>query len=214
MDHDMKTISPNDSFHFNCTAALSCFGDCCRDLNQAITPYDVFRLKKGFGLSSGDFFDRYAERHTGPESGLPVVTLRPAPGSGRRCPFISPEGCGIYPHRPASCRAYPLARVLSRSRTTGRLSENYLLVRETHCLGFGKEGGKSVREWIETQGLIPYNTENDRFLDVIAARNRRPGPIDPALSDRIFTLLYLFEAADPGILRTHIEAVVRLLNSE
>jgi uncharacterized protein len=214
MEYDMKPISPGDAFPFACTTALPCFGDCCRDLNQALTPYDVFRLKKGLGLSSGDFFVRYAEVHTGPESRLPVVTLRPAPGPGRKCPFNSPEGCRVYPDRPASCRAYPLARVVSRSRTSGRISEKYLIVREAHCLGFGNGGEKTVIEWIATQGLTPYNIENDRFLDVISAGNRRSDMIDPALSNRIFTLLYLFEAEDERTLRTRVEAVVRLLNPD
>ena len=119
MTEYMTPISLNDPMNFDCQQENPCFNECCRDLNQALTPYDVLRLKQGLGMSSQEFLKEYTSLHYGPESGLPVVEFKPNPGTGHACPFVSPEGCKVYADRPASCRMYPLARGISRSRETG-----------------------------------------------------------------------------------------------
>ena len=74
MNDKLRAISPNEQFRFACSPAVACFNECCRDLNQFLYPYDILRLKKGLGMSSGEFLERYTTRHIGPESGLPIVT--------------------------------------------------------------------------------------------------------------------------------------------
>lgn len=188
---EMTPVRPGETFCFDCSPEVPCFNDCCRDLNQFLTPYDVLRLKTRLGLRSADFLDRYATVHAGPQTGLPVASFRTDPDAGHACPFVSPEGCRVYPDRPGACRTYPLARLVSRDRATGDLTETYMILREAHCRGFESDRTQSLAEWIEAQGIAPYNEMNDRLMEIIAVKNRRwPGPLDPRTADRVRRAFY------------------------
>ncbi len=52
MSEEMIPVHPQDPMIFACTSKNPCFNSCCRDLSQALTPYDVLRLKKSLGISS------------------------------------------------------------------------------------------------------------------------------------------------------------------
>jgi len=174
--NDMIALGLDDEFQFSCSKSLSCFNECCRDLNQFLTPYDILRLKNGLGISSDHFLEKYTLQHLGPESGLPIVTLKPADPRLLRCPFVSPSGCTVYSHRPSSCRTYPLARLTTRSRDSGAIQEHYAMMKESHCRGFEGGATQTVRGWIEAQGLAAYNVMNDLLMEVISLKNRlNPG---------------------------------------
>ena len=128
-DDKLIPVSINERFAFHCGRDVSCFNACCRDLNQFLAPYDILQLKNFLGIRSTEFLATYPARHVGPETGLPVITLRPKAGDQRECPFVTPAGCGVYPNRPSSCRIYPLARAVSRCRQTGRLTQHFALIR-------------------------------------------------------------------------------------
>lgn len=186
MENEIVPVYPGEVFNFACSARVRCFNECCRDLNQPLTPYDILRLKNGLGMESGEFLARYTHQHTGPETGLPVVTLKPLPGPERKCPFVTTEGCRVYEDRPGSCRTYPLVRLLSRDRAAGRMSERYFLMQEGHCFGFEAESAQTPEEWVESQRIGPYNEMNDLMMGVIAAKNRlHPGPL-PMGAGRLF----------------------------
>jgi len=144
----MTPLSLDDTFRFSCSKRVPCFNECCKELNQYLTPYDILRLKNRLDLSSALFLQRYTVQHTGLESGLPIITLKPNYDKELKCPFVTSKGCGVYEDRPSSCRAYPLARIASRSRETGRINEQYLLLQESHCRGFEQEQSQTVGEWI------------------------------------------------------------------
>ncbi len=191
MESDMFEIHPERPFAFCCAPTVSCFNTCCRDLNQFVTPYDILRLKQGLKVSSSEFLDRYASIHDGRQTGLPVVSLRTEAADGHRCPFVSDEGCRVYADRPSSCRTYPLVRLASRNRQTGRISARYFLLKEPHCRGFGSDRTQTVGRWIQDQDLCDYNEENDRILELISLKNRfRPGPLAPADRHLFVTALY------------------------
>lgn len=188
---ELTELSPDDSFAFSCYPGISCFNACCRDLNQFLMPYDILRLKQNFSISSTRFLERYTSRHTGPQTGLPVVTLKPGENIFRSCPFVTADGCSVYDNRPSSCRIYPLMRLLSRSRQTGELSVRYMLLNESHCHGFENGRHQTVRQWIEHQGLAPYNEFNDAMMAVIALKNQLiPGPLPRDLAEIFDTALY------------------------
>ena len=177
---DLQPLSPEDTFCFDCHPGLPCFNQCCRDLNQALTPYDIVRMRAHLHMTSGQFMQTYTTAHTGPTTGLPIVSLCFSSRPGQTCPFVSPDGCRIYAARPSSCRLYPLARALHRSRSNGRLSEHYAIIREPHCQGFEQKRRQNIRQWIASQELDVYNTMNDRLMQLISLKNRlRPGPLSP-----------------------------------
>jgi len=191
MDAQIKPLVADTAFSFDCSPAVTCFNACCRDLNQALSPYDILRLKNRLGLSSELFLKTHTVRHIGPETGLPVVSLRFDNRSSRQCPFVTPEGCRVYTDRPASCRLYPLARGTYRNRLSGRIKEHFALIQEPHCRGFRQKTAWTARGWMRDQGLEPYNRFNDLFLEMISLKNRlSPGPLAPEPQRLFYTALY------------------------
>ena len=153
-------MEPVKKFKFLCHKDLPCFNECCKNLTLPLTPYDVFRLRQSLGLSSSEFLQRYTTWHVGYATGLPVVVLKSDSG---KCPFVSNEGCRVYPNRPSACRLYPLVRVKVGDE------EYYYLLKEEFCLGFNETKEWSVEEWIDDQGARIYNEMNDIFAELIAA---------------------------------------------
>jgi Fe-S-cluster containining protein len=191
MESTLISIDPDMPFRFACNPGVACFTECCRDLNQFLTPYDVLRLKRCLDLPSQHFLEQYTHRHIGPGSGLPVVTLKPADPERLTCPWVGAGGCRVYPDRPSSCRAYPLVRLLRRSRETAEIMEEYRLLREPHCRGFEAAPQQTARSWVADQGLTEYNAENDRLLDVIGLKMRLgPKALPPSLDEQVYTALY------------------------
>jgi hypothetical protein len=191
VDDQLTALGLDEAFRFACGPEVACFNECCRDLFQALTPYDTLRLKRGLGVPSGRFLAQFTQRHTGPGSGLPVVTLAPADPETLACPFVSAAGCRVYPDRPASCRTYPLVRSVRRLRLTGAAVASYFILTEPHCRGFAGNRTQTARQWTADQGIGDYNTENDRMLDVISFKNsRRRGPLSPSSAERVYTALY------------------------
>ncbi|RZB29616.1 MAG: uncharacterized protein SRB1_01896 [Desulfobacteraceae bacterium Eth-SRB1] len=177
-DNNITPLSLDDTFNFSCSKAVPCFNECCRNLQQFLTPYDILRLKNRLGIPSGLFLEQYTARHTGPESGLPIITLK-TDGYKLKCPFVTPSGCSVYNDRPSSCRMYPLARIVSRSRETGEITEQYMLIKESYCLGSSQGKTWTIRQWEEGQETGIYNEMNDLLMEIISLKNRlMPGRID------------------------------------
>jgi len=196
----MIPLSINDTFKFSCSAEVPCFNECCRDLNQFLTPYDILCLKNHLGMTSGVFLERYTTQHTGPETGLPVIALKPDDALKLKCPFVTESGCSVYIARPSSCRMYPLARALSRSRDTGKVTEHFALIKEPHCRGFEQERAHTVRQWIQNQKIAGYNEMNDMLMEIISLKNHtRPGPLDMKSSHFFRIALYDLDRFRPHI---------------
>lgn len=191
MEPDVTPISLQESFCFACHPEVPCFNECCRDLNQFLTPYDILRLKNHLGLSSGQFLEQYTLQHVGPGSGLPIMTLKPGDQQDLICPFVTPKGCRVYDSRPSSCRTYPLMRGVARSRETGRMTEQFMVLKEPHCRGFDTGNTKTVQQWIDEQEIAVYNEINDKLMQIISLKNRRmPGVLDLKARHLFFTALY------------------------
>ena len=191
MHAPIAPLEKDQPFCFACSPQVPCFNACCRDLNQVLTPYDVLCLKQYLNLSSGAFLSTYTDTHTGPETGLPVVSLRFKAADDLACPFVTEAGCSVYPARPASCRTYPLARGVSFSRQTGRLTEHWAIIREPHCLGFQEGREQTVESWVADQQIDTHNRMNDKMLELISLKNRhRPGVLRPSDGSTVYTALY------------------------
>ena len=155
------------TFSFACHPKVACFNECCRDLKLVLTPYDLLRLKKNLGLSSMDFIENHAEIQSGAHHNFPGVFLKMNDNEGRTCPFVTPQGCRVYPDRPGACRIYPIGRGSSKTKGQVETREVFFSVREDHCLGFNEPKCWTVEAWMEDQGLVPYNYFNDRWMEII-----------------------------------------------
>lgn len=200
MENNIIPLSRNDEFAFTCSNEISCFNDCCKDLNQFLTPYDILRLKNHLGIKSNQFLEKYTLHQIGPETGLPIISLKSDPVSGLKCPFVTRSGCSVYEDRPSSCRTYPLVRLLSRSRDTGKITEHYMLLKEPHCHGFNSSQKWTIQKWVEGQDLSAYNEINDLLMEIISLKNRLiPGQLD-ITSKHIFHMV----CYDLDTFRAHI----------
>lgn len=144
---------------------MECFTECCRQLDLALTPYDVLRLKNRLRMHSGTFLERYViiewdERVLFPQCYLTMVD------DGREsCIFVSPDGCKVYPDRPGACRAYPVGRGV-KTLESGMIKELFVLVKEPHCNGFSETILQTPGRYFLDQDLDGYSRFNDMLLSV------------------------------------------------
>jgi Fe-S-cluster containining protein len=192
----VQHLDRDKAFAFRCGPDLACFTECCRQLDLALTPYDVQRLRHALGLGWAEFLDRYAVVEANGESAFPQVYLSMVDDGRASCPFVNPEGCSVYADRPGACRTYPLGRG-SRLGPDGRVDDFYVLVTEPHCRGFAESRTQTGREWLDDQELALYNEFNDLTMAVLQHPAVRAGfRPDARQRARFLELLY-----DPGRLR-------------
>jgi len=103
-----RRLQKGDTFAFRCHPEVACFNRCCRNLNLFLYPYDVLRLKNNLGLTSGQFLDDYVDVVLRPGAFFPEVLLRMAENEEKTCPFLTTQGCSVYPDRPDTCRTFPV----------------------------------------------------------------------------------------------------------
>jgi hypothetical protein len=151
----------NDGFTFQCGPERDCFGQCCRDVNIVLTPYDVLRLKRSRGLDSSEFLEQHTLR-AGQK--FPIVILK-MQEDGKQCPFLCEKGCGVYADRPWACRMYPLGAAEPKSPTSEDRPFHFVL-REELCHGHGHGSPLTVRDWVTSQGAEEYELMGAGFKDL------------------------------------------------
>lgn len=165
MEERRGLLHRGSSLRFSCHPGVSCFTKCCRDVNIFLGPYDVARLRKRLGISSGEFLESYTLTLIPEGSGFPLVLLRMDEARDRACPLLEPSGCSVYEDRPWSCRMFPLDR--------GEEEGSFRFVAPPSlCLGDREPGQTTVGEYLESQGVVEY--------EEVEARLARVGP-DPSL---------------------------------
>lgn len=197
-DHDatqafldsLPELAPGQSFRFACHPEVPCFNACCSDLALMLTPYDVLRLRGQLGLSSRDFIARHALAAQAPDTGFPMLRLRMRENlPGAPCPFVTREGCSVYPGRPGACRTYPLGRA-TKTGPSGEVVEQFFVVREPHCRGFEEEPSWTSAQWLADQDLQEYNRHNDRYMLLLAEAKHRGARLDQKQANTVFLAAY------------------------
>jgi hypothetical protein len=156
----------DERFTFRCDPSLACFTRCCHDVSILLTPYDVLRMKQALKLDSSEFLDKYALVMQSKDKGIPVVFLN-MEGPERNCPFVSEKGCGIYAHRPWSCRMYPLG--MAEPKDPAQAAQRfYFILREDICQGHAAGRELSVREWIADQNIEVFDAMEASFRQLMA----------------------------------------------
>jgi Fe-S-cluster containining protein len=147
----------DSDFKFSCHSGLDCFGDCCRDADVFLTPYDVLMMKNALGIDSGDFLKKY----TGillDETGAPVIFLEMKKDDKKSCHFLGRDGCEIYEGRPRLCRVFPLKPAAGG---------NYVIADRQGCLGPGEDKGWTLADWKSREGIDIYDEMNLAFNEII-----------------------------------------------
>ncbi|MFC1866998.1 YkgJ family cysteine cluster protein [Thermodesulfobacteriota bacterium] len=170
------------AFKFNCYPGVSCFTSCCQDITIVLTPYDVLRLKTGLKISSGEFLDQHTIII--PKKGhlIPLVILK-MNESDKKCPFVSQEGCIVYQDRPWPCRMYPLDM-----NDDGTYS---LITNISKCFGLKEDDANKVSEWLEKQGIEPYEEMNEYLSSLTIQLQSQKMDIDnPQIQQMTVMALY------------------------
>lgn len=160
----LPPINQGESFCFKCHPSIKCFNECCKDLCCALSPYDVNRLRRSLKIPSRQFLKQFTDLEVERDVGFPHVTLKMRKDD--TCPFVSEKGCTVYSDRPGACRTYPLGRGASMSNS-GKIEEQYVLVREDHCMGFREDQSWTIDSWIQNQVIKDYDTFNDQYLTLV-----------------------------------------------
>lgn len=157
-----QPLDLDQRFCFSCHPGLACFNSCCRNKRLPLWPYDVLRLRRGLKMDSTQVLERFAELEFDPRSGWPSLRLRL--DQEGRCPLLTPEGCGVYPHRPAACRIYPLAWA-AKPAAEGKPPQELFVRQETKgCLGWEEDKEHTPAAWVDDQELEPYLEANAALL--------------------------------------------------
>jgi Fe-S-cluster containining protein len=205
----------DDKFKFSCHRGLACYNTCCRDINIFLTPYDVLRMRRDTGLSSGEFLERYTIPLLA-EDGLPLVVLRMREDEKKTCPFVSPDGCSIYPDRPWSCRMYPVFPVSSEER-------EFLIEEKASCLGFREDIQRTTREWKKDQHIDVYDKMNQAYKEITHHDYFEKGnKLDSGKTKLVYTACYdldafkrfLFETRFFDIYDVEKETIEKIRNDE
>ncbi|MCF8055593.1 MAG: YkgJ family cysteine cluster protein [Desulfocapsa sp.] len=174
LPENVTRIEAGELFSFSCHPDVDCFTDCCRELELALSPYDVLRLKQETGLHSSTFLDRYVIQEQDTEDVFPRFYLTMVDDGKASCVFVSEKGCTVYPGRPGACRAYPMGRAAMR-RADNSMEDFFVLLKESHCHGFQEQEEQTTEKYSKGQGLDSYNTFNDQVAALLQHEEIRSG---------------------------------------
>lgn len=181
LNTEQNLLSESGSFCFDCNDALPCFTQCCRDVNIYLTPYDILRLRKVLGIGSSEFLSKYTQSFLAKTANIPVVQLLMDPQK-LSCPFVTEDGCSVYENRPWACRMFPL----DLSTIDGKYR---LIAGKERCKGLFERSSRTVRDWMDGQGVGEY-VEMDREFQTVMPKRFKPGaPMNEGLG-RILFLAY------------------------
>jgi len=155
---------------FRCHPGVSCFTACCGNINIILTPFDILRLRRAMNLPADEFLLRFTTPVYLEKTDLPGVKI--LLDEEGRCPFVTEAGCTIYPHRPTTCRYYPVG--MSYFHAAGNegaaAEEFYFLVKEPYCKGHEEEDRQTIRQWRADQGIDESDDMNKEWMEIVMRR--------------------------------------------
>lgn len=174
-----KRLYPDTIFRFRCRAGLGCFNLCCRNLNLFLYPYDVIRLKTHLGMTSGEFIDRHTDIVLREGNHFPNVLLKMTDNTEKACPFLTTEGCSVYPDRPDTCRTFPMEQGLIYTEK-GTPEPVYFFRPPDFCEGPNEDQELTISTWSDDQEAATYNQMTVLWSEVSSLFMEDPwGPEGP-----------------------------------
>ncbi|MEW6599849.1 MAG: YkgJ family cysteine cluster protein [Nitrospirota bacterium] len=183
----------DSKFRFRCHKGIKCFTHCCSNIEILLTPYDVVRLKKRLGISSGEFLEKHTFIKIDKKSSHPYAILKMNDDEQHKCPFVTDEGCTVYTDRPANCRYYPVGQgTIKKDTEDGPVDEEfYFFVREPHCYGFHEKQQWTIEAWRKDQEVDFYDQVNRDWRALQLRKNLIGQPeLDPQKQSQFYMASY------------------------
>jgi Fe-S-cluster containining protein len=175
-----KKVEAGETFCFECHPGVACFNRCCRNLNLFLYPYDVLRLKQCLNMDSDRFLDRYVDIVLRKGLYFPEVLLSMADNAERTCPFVSQYGCTVYPHRPDTCRTFPMEHGLMMDPSGRPTRQLHFFRPPEFCLGRHEAKQWTLETWAEDQEAKLYNQMTSQWAQIVQLFHNDPwGPDGP-----------------------------------
>lgn len=134
-------------FSYRCRACCRC----CHNKLIQLNPYEIARLAKHLGISTGEFIANYMT------ADKPYLLFP----QNNACIFLGEQGCTVHGDRPLVCRLYPLGRHL-----TGEGVERFSKI-QPHPRSEGIYAGDgTVEDFLNSQGVSEYLRAADRYLQL------------------------------------------------
>lgn len=186
-------LTGNSRFKFRCHKGVRCFTACCSNVNIVLPPYDLLRIRKRLGITTEEFFEKYAAVEILAKTLLPVVTIKMRDDEKKSCPFVTPEGCTIYEDRPNICRYYPVGMATLRKKDAppeqrGK-DEFYFMTKEDHCKGFEENKEWTIEEWRKDQGADLYDDVNRGWMEVLIKKKSFGEREFPEIKNQMFFMV-------------------------
>lgn len=163
-------LTADSNLKFSCHPGVSCFTNCCGNINIILTPYDILRIRRPLNLTAEEFLLRFTTPVYLEKTDLPGVKIHL--DENGRCPFVTEEGCTIYPYRPTTCRYYPVG--MSYFHAAGNegtaAEEFYFLVKEPYCKGHEEPKEQTIRQWRIEQGIDESDEMNREWMEIVMRR--------------------------------------------
>ena len=167
-------LKAGDTFRFRCHKELTCFNQCCRNLNLFLYPYDVLRLRRVLEMDSDRFLEKHVDVVMRPGNHFPDVLLRMANNDAQTCPFLSTAGCTVYPDRPDTCRTFPVEHGML-FKAHSKISESVSFFRPPDfCQGQHETQTWTLASWADDQEATTYNQMTARWAAVKALFEKNP----------------------------------------
>jgi len=181
-------LTKDSRFKFRCHPKVRCFTACCSNVNIALPPYDLLRLRKRLGLAADEFIRQYGDIQILDKTLFPVITLKMRDDEKKSCPFVTPEGCTVYEDRPNICRYYPVGMAtLRKVDAEGGKDEFYFMTKEDHCKGFEEDKQWTIGEWRADQGADLYDEMNRGWMEIlIKKKSHGQGKDFPEIKNEMF----------------------------
>jgi Fe-S-cluster containining protein len=165
-----QTLAVGQHFPFTCHPGVPCFNACCADVNIILTPLDVLRLARKAGLHTREFLDLCTLNPITKDLQLPIVMLKMKDEPEKRCPFLEPQGCGVYDHRPWACRMYPLGMAIPPARAGEEPEPIFFIFEDDHCQGRHQADAPrwTADAWRRDQGVIAQDELETGFRELVS----------------------------------------------
>ncbi|MGC4074794.1 MAG: YkgJ family cysteine cluster protein [Nibricoccus sp.] len=137
-------LTSNTAFSYACHRCRRC----CHDKLIQVNPYEIARLARNRGISTGEFIARHLEKE-------PYLKRQP----DGACVFLGPEGCTVHADRPLVCRVYPLGRHVT---SDGRVEFSQLEGHPQSDGIFGADG--TIADYLANQEVNDFVHAADLYL--------------------------------------------------